>query len=176
MTEAENILHINDVIKRTYLINNSSIVPDSIDARFLVEILTIYMEYDRKIYIIVKEQNSNIFGSEEYNLCEAKLSEILDERDNKIKRIFKIWVDTEIIDIYTAFKVRKMSEDSITHAPFVALLRNLRNMLDAFIGNCLDREMRSHLSSFREIYKIIGYGIKSYEAYTDQVIYEKFNV
>jgi hypothetical protein len=175
MTEAENLLNIKDVINRTYLCNNNSIVPDSIDARFLVEILTIYMEYDTRIYIVLEDQNSNPFGSEEYNLCEAKLYEVLDERDNKIKCIFKIWVDTEIIDIYTAFKVRKMPEDSIKHAPFVALLENLRNMLNACYINCVDSKMRGYLSSFREIYKIIGYDTNSYENYTDQVIYEKFN-
>jgi len=166
MSETDNLVYIKDVINRTYLKSKCSILPDSIDARFLAEILTIYMEYDSKICRVV---------TEEYNSYEAKLSEILTERNNKVNCIFKTWVNTEIIDIYTAFKVRKMPEDSITYVPFVSLLRSLRYSLFSFSANCVDKSLRDHIGDFHQIYKIIGYETHSFIDYVDTVIYEKFN-
>lgn len=118
---------------------------------------------------------SETFGSEEYNLCSTKLEEVIDERNRKVNVMFKNWVNPQILDIYTSFKVMNMSEDSITHTPFVKLLKDLRYKLDVFASTC-DRYsvMYRYMDNFHEIYKIIGYGTLSHETYVDQVIYQHF--
>lgn len=176
MSVSDSLTFIEDVITRTYLKNNYSVEPCSIEAKHLIEIFNCYIEYDSKIITIVKKMNSVPYGSEDYNLYHTQLEEVIDERIVKVTKLFKDWINKEIIDIYTASKVMKMSEKYITHIPFVSFLVNLRTNLEAFTGSCVDSKICGYLKDFNEIFKIIGYCNQDYKAYIDKVIYEHFNV
>jgi hypothetical protein len=171
MSVPNKIVHVKDLIAKAYIISdNWSFVPDSIDSRHLEEILMCYMEYNSDV--------DDIFADETIT-DDEHLVKILDARfkcKNNVTKLFKSWIDTEIIDIYTSFKVMKKS---VTFTPIVSLLKNISSKLSAFSSansRIKDDMLHKHNHAFWEFYyNTIGSDYESYENYAKQVIIDKFN-